>query len=475
MRAAVIGAEPGRPPQAWTLHTFFADVTIPIGHPCMGGGIPPARTVADPLDAIGFVLAGGTLAKPIVFVAVDWCEIRNDSYDAWRGALAAVAATDPERVLVTAVHQHDAPVVDVEAQRILEARDAIGAVCEIRFAEDSVARVASALRSALERPGQRVTDVGVGRAIVDKVASNRRFVRDGGTVSYHRTSSTQDPQAWAAALGTIDPWLRTVSLWDGDRPLLALSSYAVHPMSYYGQGEVSADFIGIARRARQRVLPDVVQIYASGCSGNVTAGKFNDGSTENRPVLAARIEAAMAEAWAGTEHAPLSSAAFRSVPLRFEPRTGPGHTPADLEARIGNDSDPYDQCLAAMAMSWHRRTEAFRPIDLPVLELGPAVLALLPGEAYVEYQLLAQRLRPDAFVLALGYGESATGYIPTALQIAENDENLGAWYWVSETAEQVLTDGLRQALVPEAPSGALAPEPVVPEPRLSEDKSTGSP
>ena len=101
-------------------------------------------------------------------------------------------------------------------------------------------------------------------------------------------------------------------------------------------------------------------------------------------------------------------------------------------------------------MSWQERARAGRPIDLPVLELGPAVLVLLPGEAYVEYQLLAQRLRPDAFVMALGYGESATGYIPTGLQIAEDDENLGAWYWVSASAEQVLSDGLRDALEPAA-------------------------
>jgi hypothetical protein len=49
--------------------------------------------------------------------------------------------------------------------------------------------------------------------------------------------------------------------------------------------------------------------------------------------------------------------------------------------------------------------------------------------------------------MALGYGESATGYIPTASQIEEGDENLGNWYWVSETAEAVLSDGLRQALL----------------------------
>ena len=434
------------PPPPWTLHTFSADVTIPIGHPCMGGGIPPARTIADPLEAIGFVLAGGALAKPVVFVSIDWCEIRNDSYDAVRAGLAAVAGTDPVRVLLTTIHQHDAPVVDIEAQRLLEARNAAGAVCDISFADTSVEILTTALRSALEQPGRPVTHLGIGRAMVERVASNRRFVLADGTISYHRTSASHDPDAHAAPEGIVDPWLRTLSLWDGDRAILALSTYAVHPMSYYGHGEVSADLIGIARRARQRDLPDVVQIYASGCSGNVTAGKYNDGSPANRPVLAGRLEAAMAAAWMQTERHPLDRVAFRSVDLRFEPRTGAGHTLNDLETRMANDADPVDQCLAALALSWRHRTEAGRPIDLPVVELGPAILVLLPGETYVEYQLLAQGLRPDAFVMALGYGDGATGYIPTAVQIAEGDENLGAWYWVSETAERVLTDGLREAL-----------------------------
>ena len=239
----------------WTLHTFSTDVTIPIGHPCMGGGIAPARVVVDPLEAIGFVLAGGTLTKPVVFVSVDWCEIRNDAYDAGRDALAAVAGTDPERVFVTAVHQHDAPVVDIEAQRLLEARGARGAVCDIAFAEASVHSVAAALSSALEAPARRVTHVGIGRARVEGVASNRRFVLADGTISYHRTSASHDPEAHAAAAGHDRPLAADPQPVDGDRPLLALSTYAVHPMSYYGQGEVSADLIGMARRADKRRSP----------------------------------------------------------------------------------------------------------------------------------------------------------------------------------------------------------------------------
>ena len=44
----------------------------------------------------------------------------------------------------------------------------------------------------------------------------------------------------------------------------------------------------------------------------------------------------------------------------------------------------------------------FHPVTEKVL---PAQLVLLPAESYVEYQLLAQKLRPDDFVLVMGYGE----------------------------------------------------------------------
>ena len=310
--------------------------------------------------------------------------------------------------------------------------------------------MATAARDALARPTVEVTHLGIGRAMVDGVASNRRYVLPDGTISYHRTSASQASEAHAAPEGTIDPWLTTLSFWNGDDPVLAMSHYAVHPMSYYGQGGVSADFIGMARRARQRTLPGVVQVYVTGCSGNVTAGKYNDGAPANRAVLAERIESAMTRAWADTERSPLDGSSWRSVPLLFQPRGGPGYDEAGLATTIASDPDPFRRCLAAMGLSWRRRNGTGQPIDLPALDLGRAVVLVLPGEAYVEYQLLAQRLRPDTCVIAIGYGECATGYIPTSTQLAEDDENLGDWYWVSDTAEAVLTAGLRQVLLGEA-------------------------
>src|SRR6185295_1902716 len=119
----------------------------------------------------------------------------------------------------------------------------------------------------------------------------------------------------AAEEGLIDPWLKTLSYWNGDTPLAVVSFYAVHPMSYYGAGEVSADFPGLARRQRAAATPGIKQIYCSGCSGNVTAGKYNTGAHLNRPPLARRLTQAMEAAWRDTVRHRVERVQFRHVPL----------------------------------------------------------------------------------------------------------------------------------------------------------------
>ncbi|MBI3848876.1 MAG: twin-arginine translocation signal domain-containing protein [Verrucomicrobia bacterium] len=428
---------------SFRLATFSADVTPPMGHPLMGGGIAPAQKVDDPLSARGIVLLG--TGKPLVLVSVEWCEIRNDAYERWRTVLADTAQTEKERVLVTCVHVHDAPIADLEAERILRGQKAAGSICDPDFHERAVQRVAAALRESL-RSARRVTHFGIGQAKVERVASNRRFLDANGKISFSRTSSTRDPRAHEQAEGTIDPWLKTLSFWNDDQPVAALNFYATHPMSYYGKGGVSDDFVGLARRRRQADDPNVFQIYTSGCSGNVTAGKYNDGSPENRPALADRIYQAMTAAWKDTRRYPLKQVNFRIIPLKLAPRNDSTFTVEGLTKRLTTDSRPFGQCLAALGLSWRKRADAGHKIDVPVIDLGRAELVLLPAESYVEFQLLAQRLRPDSFVCVAGYGECAPGYIPIERAWAENDTNLGDWCWVAPGAERAMTMALETAL-----------------------------
>jgi hypothetical protein len=117
-----------------------------------------------------------------------------------------------------------------------------------------------------------------------------------------------------------------------------------------------------------------------------------------------------------------------------------------LEERLKTDPKPFGQCLAALGLSWRRRSEAGRPIDVPVLDFGAAQLLLLPGEMYVEFQLMAQKLRPDSFVMTLGYGECAPGYVPIERAFEEGDSNLKDWCWVAPGSEARIAATLKAAL-----------------------------
>jgi hypothetical protein len=433
--------------------TFSADVTVPLGHGMMGGSWK-SKSIADPLEAHGFVLLGS--GKPIVVVALDWCEIRNDAYFRWQEVLATTAETTPERVMISTVHQHDAPVADLEAESILRTRGLQGSVCDPAFHEVAVQRVATALRNAL--PSSRtITHLGIGAAQVINVASNRRYITPHGAVRFDRGSRTTDPIAIEASEGLIDSWLKTLSFWDNETPLLAVSAYATHPMSYYGDGEVSADFPGIARRLRQKETPEVAQIYVTGAGGNITAGKYNNGTHENRHALAGRIHKAMSEAWAATVKTDLTNVTFKSEVLSLAPRQSPGFTTEDLEKKLTPGTAPFQQCLAAMGLSWRKRLETGRPIKIPCLDFGTAQWLLLPGESYVEFQLLAQRMRPDKFVFISGYGDGATGYIPTERHIEESDSNLSDWCWVAPGSESKLFTAIRKLLDAPEMEAAAAP------------------
>jgi len=425
------------------LATFVADVTPPLGHPLFGSVSPPAREIGEPLSARGIVLLGA--GEPIVIVAVDWLEIRNDAYRTWRETLAEAAGTTPQRVLVSCVHQHDAPLADLQAQQLLADRRLAGQWIDPVFHRKVTQGVAAALKSALPN-AQPVNHLGMGKALVEGVASNRRYLGADGKPRHDRGSATSDPQMRLQPEGTIDPWLRTLSFWSGERPLAALSAYATHPMSYYRTGRVSSDFPGIARQRRQDEIPDTLQIYFSGASGNVTAGKYNSGEPQNRSVLADRLQSAMREAWDATKRVPLERVEFRSIPFTLAPRDDPEFRAPALEAKLVAAQDPRSQCLAALGLSWRQRVEAGEELDLPALDFGPAVFLLLPAESYVEYQLLANRLRPRDLVLVAGYGDCGPGYIPHEQAWAEHDANLNDWCWVAPGAEARLTAAIREAL-----------------------------
>lgn len=395
-----------------TLHlaTFGCDVTPPAGHPLCGGWIEPVRAVDDPLQALGVILLG--MGQPVVLCAVDWCGLRNEANHAWRRALAEACHTVPENVAVHCVHPHNAPFADVEAERLIEATQRPAISLDLKFFDALVGRVAESARAALAKT-RTINHVGIGRARVEQVASNRRILGLDGKARYSRTSATKDKKVRDEPEGLIDPWLKTVSFWDKEKPLAALHYYATHPMSYYGDGRVSSDFCGLARAKRQVDDPAVFQVYFTGCAGNVTAGKYNDGAHENRVVLRDRIYDAMTAAWKATERHGLASWQWRTHPVKLPPRNEKNFGVTESRRVLENPKEsPARRNNAAFQLAWLKRID--RPIDVACLDVGKAQLVHLPGEPFIEYQLKAQEIGKNSFVCVAGYGDGGPGYIPTA-------------------------------------------------------------
>ena len=130
----------------------------------------------------------------------------------------------------------------------------------------------------------------------------------------------------------------------------------------------------------------------------------------------------------------------------MEPRVTPGYTLDDFRKTIADDNaEPRDRLTAALGLSWRERYDAGHSIDVPAIDFGVAQLALMPAESFVQYQLWGQQMRPDSFVMVMGYSECAPGYIPTANDAAESYNDHYCWVAFPE-CEDAMKGALREAL-----------------------------
>jgi hypothetical protein len=387
------------------LATFRADVTPPLGHGCCGGWITPVTAVDDPLEAIGLVLLGA--GPPLVLCAVDWTGLCNQAHIAWRQALARAVGTTPDRVAVHCVHQHNAPFACLDAQQLVRAAGDLPDILDVDFFHRCLDGVAQAAAAAL--PGARpLTHVASGQGQVDQVAGNRRVSRDeSGRVLAMRGSSCRDARLRALPEGLIDPWLKTVAFYSGADKIASCHYYATHPMSYYGDGRVSSDFAGLARKRRQVDEPGCRHLYFTGCAGNVAAGKYNDGSPEMRPVLVQRVVDGIVRSEQDLQLAAIERVAWRTVELL--PPVRSSFSAEALQAQIADQTAAGAvRGRAAYMLAWLRRLEQQIPIVLGALHVNGIRLLHLPGECFVEYQLRAQQLQPELFVATAAYGDNGT-------------------------------------------------------------------
>ena len=421
---------------------FEADVTPPIGSPV---AYAITRSIRDPLSARGIVIFIDD-QKPVVLCAVDWIGISNEADDEWRKKLGEAAHTTIDRVSVHVLHQHDGVIGDFRMEKIMKEYGIEQIPFDDTFQYKAIQNVADAVAVASVNAVE-VTHIGFGQAKVEKVASNRRILGKDGKVAMIRWSSRNDSATIAAPEGLIDPWLKCVSLWNNEKPITVLTYYATHPQSYYGKGDVTCEFIGIARNRRQKSLAGLPHIHFNGAGGNITTGKYNDGSEATRQILAERVETAMQQAWEQTQKTAVTkNVAWKSTPVTLP--LGKNIVEEKLRSTLSDEKTSWQEKVsAAEKLAWYQRSKEGVKINVSALRLGKVWLLNLPGELFVEYQLAAQQMRPGEEVCTAAYEELGPGYIGTAISYTQggyetSDLNSG----VAPEAEAVLLKAIKKVL-----------------------------
>ena len=419
---------------------FDVDATPPVGSDLTYQRMKNSWDLG--LRAKGMVLTGA--GQPIVLCAIDWIGIANESQDVFKQALAEAAGTIPERVAVHTLHQHDAPICDFTAEKILKAHNMPPGCFDGTFARRVIKEIQQAIRTAANGT-QPVTHIGLGKAEVYRVASNRRILDTDGKVRSSRPSSCRDSLLRAMPEGVIDPEVSLVSFWNEEKPLAVLSFYATHPQSYYLTQIANPDFPGIARFMRQLAVPDALHIHFNGAGGNIATGKYNDGSHENRRILAERLADGMKRAWENTRKTNVTCDMInwdvRSIALP------PADGLEEIEKKIqGQEKEnPFYLANYLGHLGWLKRRQEGKKNEIECLTLGEAKILFTPGELFVEYQLAAKATRPDLFVAMAAYGDYGTLYIGTEESYSQDGYEPGASA-TTEKAGAIIMGAIRELL-----------------------------
>lgn len=420
---------------------FHVDASPPIGSPL---AYDPCVEITEPLSFHGVILLGDE--APIVLGVVDWLGVANEANEYWRAQLAAAVGTTADRVALHAVHQHDAPRCDLSAAHLLAEYGQADAYYDIPWIRDIIGQTCEAAKQSLEA-AIVIDQVGVGHAEVVDVASNRRLLDDSGKVYATRYTACADPLLRAAPTGVVDKTLRSVSFWSAKQPVMVLTYFATHPQSYYRTGQANPDFPGYARdkRAADSGVPHV---HFNGAGGNIGAGKWNDGSRENRAVLAGKMEIAMRSAFDRSDKFPVSGGDIQWQSVNVRLPLGRHLDEAKLlELLAAEQTSSTERLTAAKHLAWLRRSRYGHKVDIQCLSVGEAKILHMPGELFVEYQLKAAEMRPDAFVAMAAYGEYGCGYIGTQVAYGQGGyETSDRASRVSAETEKILVEAMQTLL-----------------------------
>lgn len=392
--------------QGIRLSAFQIDCTPPVGF-CVGLGTTPAVRIVDPVFLKGLLLKDGS--DRYIIVSIDFCLIMGRAADTLREGFARALDIPSEQIVLHCVHQHDSVALGFETEEALGINRGYEEWWERKVAECAQAAVSA------DEAMTDVSDIGYSQSRIEGYASNRRVVREDGSVA-PRYSRCGDEQLRDAPEGIVDPFLRTIVFKAQSGKILAsLSFYATHPQVANTGDTFSADAPGEAMRLVKEQCPVGTHLFFSGAGGNVTAGKYTHptDTEHNRRKFGMILKEAISENLKNLKT--ITPKGIRFIQRSFDFPVSQRISADDLKESVEDLAKPVSERIVPAtvysAISYLGENPQY---TITAFDFGGARLVFLPGEPFVEYQLFLNGLWPEGFTAVAANCRNEFLYLPTS-------------------------------------------------------------
>lgn len=438
------------------------DITPKAGTHLAGGGAGehrPAKTVLDPLHAKAVVFE--TDGRKICFLSLDVTIVTAEWTERIRKAASERWGFDPDAVMVHATQTHSAPplghfMFDPDFPELPPEMEYLRGG-ETSYYEDAVEKAIEAIEQANNSLTPAKT--GVGSAVRDDLAFNRRAVTRDGSVTmpwtYSKDAFPLGPTQIRYMEGPTDPEVGVFCARDASGRMIAmLVHHTCHPVNVFGTPAtyyaVSADWPGAwGAELQSRFGKSCVPLVLNGCCGNINPWppfkadfipdhqrmghllgeltgavvgqmKFSDSERIEWKVRRLSIPLKAAE--------PERLAQARKIlqehpkPL-WQPDASKGVEPA------------WFQAASVMSVELMRKRSPTLLYEIQVLRVGDTAFVGLPGEPFVEGQLAIKIGSPACQTYVAHATSQYVGYIPVSSAFPHGGHEVNFSYWAKLAPE----------------------------------------
>lgn len=358
-----------------------------------------SKGVHDPLYARVLSFSDGQLTACLIIL--DLIGVDAELTRMIRQNVLKKHGVTPEHIAILATHTHGGPAVLNSSY--------LGRV-DMGYRDFVVERVSEALEQALTRQQAVTLSVAVGKET--SIAKNRR-----------------DPD------GPIDPDVPVLCFYTSKGLAGLLTSYACHPVTLGPDNLLfTRDYPGAVLDALEQLYPDTFSAFATGCCGQLNTGhKASDSLVSGQLVRrtfkeATRLGTSLAKTVKHTVEEAAKAEPVKTLPLKtlqkklalpiqVSPIEKTQLERWQLELETLSHHDTANRAILEAKLAWAKHwqkglAKASVDIELMVMRLGDIILAMYPGEVFVEFALDLKKHFADSTVLTFSYANCAPGYIP---------------------------------------------------------------